>query len=141
MVAVTISGTRRMLGPVVVLALTVVGLIVMADATKFHGDTGRTGATQVVFGVETRSYHHNPDDAATSLWVPCIGSVGWEAISMPRRLESTDPLVARSYGGIAYLAEVRPSLGEHTTRRLRGCLEDGTVDKVRGTVFHVDVRR
>ena len=141
MVAVTIAGTRRILGPVVVLAMTAAGLIVMADATKFHGDFGRTGSTRVVFGIEVRNYHHTPDDAATALWVPCIGAVGWATTSMPRRHERTNPRTDTAYSGITYVAEVRPSLGEHSARRLRGCLEDGTVDKVRGTVLEVDLTR
>jgi len=142
---VTAAAVRRTLGPVLVLSMTVAGLVVMADATQFRGDSGRTGSTRVVFGIETRNYHHHADDAATALWVPCIGAVGWRSVGMPVRLDcdqhrekiDIDP----SYTGVTYVAEVRPSLGEHTRRRLWGCLEDGTVDKVRGTVFEARVMR
>ena len=61
---------------------------------------------------------------------PCEGDQHREKIDI-------DP----SYTGVTYVAEVRPSLGEHTRRRLWGCLEDGTVDKVRGTVFEARVMR
>lgn len=135
----SLNGARRVIVPVLVLAITVAGLVFMADATKFRPDPGRGGSTRVVFGVETRNFHHDPDDAATALWVPCIGGVGWSTVSSPRHLRDDSAYAARAYTGRSYVAEIRPSLGEHSRRRLWGCLEDGTVDKVRGTVFELTV--
>ncbi len=114
------------MGPILVLALTVVGVAIMADATRYTAESGRSGTTRVVFSVETRNYHHGPDDAAAALWTPCVGEVGWTAASTPRRRD-----------GGEYVAEVRPSLGEHASRRLRGCLEDTGVDKVRARVIEL----
>lgn len=118
------SAAGRVLGPILVLAVTVVGVAVMADATQYSGEPGRTGATRVVFSVETKAYHHGLDDAAVALWTPCVNAVGWTEVGAPRRIE-----------GNRYVAEVRPSLGEHASRRLRGCLSDTGVDKVRGDVI------
>lgn len=122
------STAGRVLGPVLVLALTVVVVALMADATRYTVERGRTGTTRVVFRIETRGYHHGPDDAAIALWMPCVGAVGWTAITPPRAL-----------GDDRYVAEVRPSLGEHASRRLRGCLEDTAVDRVRGDVIETHV--
>jgi hypothetical protein len=118
------SGPGRVLGPILVLAVTVVGVVYMADATQYRGDPGRTGATRVVFRVETKNYRHDLDEAATALWAPCAGAVGWTEVAEPLRA-----------GGNTYVAEIRPSLGEHSSRRLRGCLEDAAIDKVRGAVI------
>ncbi len=118
----------RIVGPILVLAVTVVGVAIMADATQYTGEPGRAGATRVVFSVETRNYHHDLDDAAVALWTPCVGAVSWRVAGPPHR-----------QGGGEYVAEVRPSLGEHASRRLRGCLEDTGVDKVRGDVIEVRI--
>ena len=122
------SAAGRALGPVLVLAITVVVIVLMADATQYTFERGRSGTTRVVFRVETRDYHHDLDDAAVSLWMPCVGAVGWTGITTPRAV-----------GDGEYVAEVRPSLGEHASRRLRGCLEDTAVDRVRGDVIATHV--
>ncbi len=118
------SATGRIVGPLLVLATTVVVIVLMADATQYTVERGRSGTTRVVFRVETRGYRHELDDAAIALWTPCVGAVGWTDVEHPRPL-----------GDGRYLAAVRPSLGEHAERRLRGCLEDAAVDRVRGDVI------
>ena len=122
------STAGRVLGPVLVLAITIVVIALMADATQYTFERGRTGTTRVVFRIETRGYHHDPGDAAVALWMPCVGAVGWTGITPPRAV-----------GDDEYVAEVRPSLGEHASRRLRGCLEDAAVDRVRGDVIETHV--
>lgn len=117
----------RTLGLVVVAVATVVGLVVLADATKFEGEIDESGVTEVQFAVDTRGYHHGLDNAATSLWNVCIGTVNWSEVSGPTAV-----------GDGTFHAAVRPSLGEDTRRRLRGCLEDATVDKVRGHTISMD---
>ena len=122
------STAGRVLGPVLVLAGTVVVIVLMADATQYDVERGRSGATRVVFRIETRDYHHDLEDAAVALWMPCVGAVGWTVSTPPRAL-----------GHARYVAEVRPSLSEHASRRLRGCIEDTAIDRVRGDVLETHV--
>lgn len=113
----------RLLGLVVVLVATVVGLVALSNATKFEGEQEHGGTTRVEFTVETRNYHHDLEDAASSLWYACVGVVSWE--------DATHP-VAVDAG--RYVASIRPALGEDSRRRFRGCLEDASVDRIRGDV-------
>lgn len=112
----------RWLGLLVVLVATVAGLIALSNATKFRGEQ-EAGTTRVEFSVDTRNYHHDLEDAAASLWYACVGSVSWE--------DATHP-VATSAG--TFVASIRPALGEDSRRRFRGCLEDASVDRIRGDV-------
>lgn len=118
----------RTLGLVVVAVATVVGLVALADATKFEGEVDEGGTTEIMFAVDTKGYHHGLDNAATSLWNVCIGTISWK--------EASGPTAATDDG--TFRATVHPSLGEDTSRRLRGCLEDATVDKVRGNVIGIE---
>ena len=38
----------------------------------------------------------------------------------------------------AYRVEISPAIGTNGRKRLVGCLEDGTLDRVRGHVEHVE---
>jgi hypothetical protein len=71
-----------------------------------------------------------PEDAAASLWFACVGAVNWEAATAP------EPV-----GDDVYRATVRPALGEDSPRRFRGCLEDASLDKVRGDVERMETVR
>ena len=113
----------RWLGLLVVLVATVGGLIALSNATKFRGEQEQGGTTRVEFSVETRNYHHDLEDAASSLWYACVGAVSWEDATHP---EATD--------AGTFVASIRPALGEDSRRRFRGCLEDASVDRIRGDV-------
>lgn len=114
---------RATLGLLFVAVITVAGVIALSDATKFEGGVGSSGSTEVVFSVDAQNYHHDLEDAAASLWYACVNSVGWETSTAPALLS-----------GHRYLATIGPALPEDSRRRFRGCLEDATVDKVRGNV-------
>lgn len=113
----------RLLGLLVVLAVTIVGLFALSDATKFQGQQEASGATRVEFRVDTRNYHHDDEDAAASLWYACVGAVSWETTTQP---EAT--------GAGTFVASVSPALGEDSRRRFRGCLEDASVERISGHV-------
>jgi hypothetical protein len=113
----------RVLALVVVAGATVIGLLLLSDATKYRGVRHEGGETRVVFSVDTKRYHHSPLDAARSLWSACVGSVGWE--------ETTGPTAGARE---TFTATIRPGLGEDSRRRLRGCLEDAAVDRISGHV-------
>lgn len=113
----------RVLGLVLVLVATVVGLLALSNATKFEGQQDTGGATRVEFEVRTRNYRHEITDAAASLWYACIGVVSWD--------EATHPVPV---GDGHYVASIHPALGQDSRRRFRGCLEDASVDRIRGDV-------
>jgi hypothetical protein len=115
---------RAAVGLLLVGVVTVVGVVALADATKYEGGLGRTERTTIDFTVDAKHYHHDLEDAAASLWYACLSSVGWEGASAPVQL-----------GGSTFRAEIRPGLPEDSRRRFRGCMEDGTVDKVQGDVL------
>jgi hypothetical protein len=116
----------RWLGLLVVLVATVAGLIALSNATKFRGQQEDSGTTRVEFSVETRNYHHDLEDAASSLWYACVGAVSWE--------DSTHP-VETSAG--TFVASIHPALGEDSRRRFRGCLEDASVERIQGDVVQM----
>jgi hypothetical protein len=121
---------RAVLGLLVVAAVTVVGVVLLRDATKYVGGHGRGGATQVDFSVEVKHYHHDLEDAAASLFYACVNTVGWEHATSPAAID-----------GSTFRATIRPRLPEDSSRRFRGCLEDATVDKVRGDVVRLQTVR
>ena len=116
----------RWIGLLVVLVATVGGLIALSNATKFQGRQEAGGSTRVEFTVETRNYHHDLEDAASSLWYACVGSVAWE--------DATHPVLV---SGSTFTADIRPALGEDSRRRFRGCLEDASVDRILGDVVRM----
>lgn len=116
---------KALLGLAVLAVLSIGGVLALSDATKFEGRTERDGMTQVVFEVDTRNYHHDVADAAASLWYTCVAVVNWEESSPPARIAGDDD---------TFEATVHPALGEDSSRRFRGCLEDATIDKVSADV-------
>ena len=119
---------RAAFGLVVVAAVTVLGVVALSDATKYQGGLGAGGTTTIDFSVQVKHYHHDLEDAAASLWYACVGTVGWEGATAPA-LVPGEPRT--------YRATITPGLPEDSRRRFRGCLEDGTVDKVRGTLVRM----
>ncbi|CAO5161335.1 conserved hypothetical protein [Frankia sp. AiPs1] len=99
------------------------GVQVLQEATEYHGGAGSQARTTVVFSVKDRGFKHGPDFAAEALWRGCVATIGWDG--------EDDPV---AQGDQTYHATLRPSLPSDTRRRLRGCLEDLTMNHVRGRV-------
>jgi hypothetical protein len=105
----------------------VLGVGELADLTQNRPDPVVEGSvTTVVFDVGTRRYRGTDDEAAAALWAVCAASVSGTA---------TGP-TATADG--AYRVEISPAIGTNGRKRLVGCLEDGTLDRVRGHVEHVE---
>lgn len=121
--------TRRLLLVAVVTLVGVVGLQELADATRNEHDHHVTGSTSEVV-VDVRTRRADPDLGAQGLWASCHLTVGFAEVVEP---------IARVHGGPAdrYSVTVTPALGEHDIRRLQGCLQDGTVDRVWGDVVSI----
>jgi hypothetical protein len=102
---------------------------VLGDLTQTRPDHPNPGArSEVVFDVRTRDPNSPVLPAAQGLWSACQGTI--------RR--DTGPADVVVVDGRARVV-VAPALGTHARQRLRGCLEDATLDRVRGDVVAVNL--
>lgn len=101
----------------------------LADLTQNRPDRALPGTSStVVLDIKTRSADASSVETATRLWAACAGTV-------PNYIEA--PKIAALGSGRALIV-TQPSLGEHTTRRLSGCLSDTTLDEVSARVVSVE---
>ena len=107
-----------------------VAIFAVAELTQSRSDhVPRDSVTSVRFDVATRRSIQREEDAASALWQVCAhATVSWKHPTPPVRV------------GDVYEAEIRPAVGEHGRRRLVGCLEDTTIDRVLGHVLWVRSR-
>jgi hypothetical protein len=118
----------------VVVAVLVVTSVAVVDEL---GDLFQTRAdhvdpdsrSEVVLDVDERRYKHSLDEGAEALVVACAGSVANRVLDDPGVVE---------IGPGRYRFLVQPSLGRHNRVKLVGCLEDGTIDHLRGDVVSVE---
>lgn len=109
------------LGLAVVVA---VGVDALGDLTQDRPDRVVPGShSEIVLEVTTRS-GEAPAAAARRLWAACERTVS-------NRLAEAG-LVERDDG--RFLAVTEPAVGPRSWRRLKGCLEDLTLDRVKATV-------
>lgn len=117
--------------PVVILAVgaaAAAGVDALADLTQTRPDVHRAGTrSEVVMTVRTRQPFRTPHESAQALWGACQGTVGHELL---------DPGVVPTAGG-QFRFVVRPALGTHARDRLTGCIEDTTLDRVKGHVVSI----
>ena len=107
----------------------VVGLDVLGDATQTRPDHPNPGAaTEVVFDVSVRG-SRDVRQAAQSLWGACL-------TTMQRATSPADVTVDDGQATVV----VRPALGTHARTRLRGCLEDATLDRILARVVSMEVQ-
>jgi hypothetical protein len=79
----------------------------------------------ITFDVDTYDAQQAIGESARALWYACNQTVG-------------NRLVALRIGdGGSAVATVSPSLGTHERKRLTGCLQDATMDRVRGDVLGI----
>jgi len=107
-------------------AVLVVAVLGLADATQNRADGLKSGTrSEVVLEVETRDVY-DPEVAAQGLWGTCQQTIDH------KRLRSFESL-----GDGQFSIVVEPAIGEHDERRLVGCLEDFTIDRVVGNVIEI----
>ena len=105
------------------------GVDVLGDLTQTRPDARRPGwRSEVVFEVRSRDPERRPVGLAGRLWSSCQHTA-------ERTLDA--PGVVDLGGDMAKVV-VRPALGTHARQRLKGCLEDLTLDRVMARV--VDIR-
>ncbi|MCL2535206.1 MAG: hypothetical protein FWE39_13675 [Nocardiaceae bacterium] len=119
---------RGLVVPVIVTAIAALafwGVSELREAAQYGGGTSDAAQLSVVFRVETtQSFLHEDEHAAMSLWNSCLGDLPGDADTVPTR-----------HADGTFSAVVRPGYQEDTRRRLRGCLEDLTIDTVRASVL------
>ena len=101
------------------------GIDTLADLTQDRPDRVLPGSkSEVVLEVHSRDRGGSALLSAQGLWGACQGTV---------RHRLVEPgLVELSEG--RFRLQTEPALGEHSWRRLQGCLEDTTLDRVKAHV-------
>jgi hypothetical protein len=109
---------------VAVLAAAVVDAL--RDRTENREDIPVAGTRSVVtFDVDTYDAVQPIGEAARALWYACNETVA-------NRLTALQ--IGDGGNGVATLS---PAMGRHERQRLTGCLEDATIDRVRGEVVSI----
>ena len=98
----------------------------IADRTQNRPDAPVPGSQSVVsFDVDGYDAQQPLDKGARALWFTCHQTVANQLVSLS---------VGPDGDGTA---TVTPALGPHERKRLTGCLEDATIDRLRGEVIGV----
>ena len=113
----------------VVVGLTVTGFVVigeLGDLTQSRPDSVRDGgATELVLSVDEERFGPGQAGAAAALWAVCSAQTRSRAIGDGE---------LRPLGEGRYRVVLTPAVGHHEQKKLVGCLEDLTVDRVVGDV-------
>ena len=117
---------RRVLVGVAIAVGGVAAVDVLADYTQTRPDKKLDTSMEIVFDVSTRNARRPALQAAPGLWGACQGTIY-------RGTGAGDVTVDGQRARVV----VHPALGDHGQRRLRGCLEDVTVDRVKARVVHM----
>lgn len=111
----------------VAMLLASVAVDALGDLTQSRPDHRVPGSfTTLRYSVETRGYRRGETAAAEALWAVCMANARGEVTGGPRR------------AGDAYEVEITPALGKNSRKRLVGCLEDATLDRVLADVIAVE---
>jgi hypothetical protein len=126
-------GLRRAVWRVaLVLFLLVVGAVTveeLGDLTQTRSDpVDPRSRSEIVLEVDTNGYHQPTEDAARNLWAACSGTTTRQLVADPGFVPVSDDEVRFS---------VAPGLGRYAERRLVGCLQDATLDRIKGSVESV----
>ena len=117
---------KRALLVVLAVAGVVMGIDVLADLTQDRPDRVPPGSrSEVVLEVDSRDRTGSELLSAQGLWGACQGTV-YQKLAEPGVTQVAE-------GQFRLLTE--PALGEHAWRRLQGCLEDATLDRVKARVL------
>ena len=120
---------KRIVTIVVIVAVGAAGVIALLELTKNRPDPIEKGSTsEVVLSVATKPPLTERQGAA-SLWAVCLLRAHQHHLVGQRETRRGDRV---------YL--IKPALGEHSRRRVVGCLEDATLERVLGDVSEVRTR-
>ena len=112
---------RRLLGILALVAGLAAGVFELAEHTQNRPDAVGSGTTRVEWSVSTKGV--DVALAAVGLWAVCRNTISG--------LGDHAPIPTGSEAG-RFAVAVTPRLGHHAKRRLQGCLEDATIDRISG---------
>jgi hypothetical protein len=117
---------RRAAAVVVLVVLGTVAVAALSELTQSRPDTpNRAADSELVIAVDENRFRGGADGAAAALWAVCVGQTN-------SRPPEGGALVEIDEG--RYRAVLRPAVGDGERRKLVGCLEDFTIERVRGNV-------
>lgn len=120
---------RRLIVTVLLLVAGVLAVEALGDLTQTRGDaTPRDSRSEVVVQVSERGYKRELDEGGPNLIAACAGSMHGRIIDEPGLEKVAD-------GRFKFV--VQPALGPENRRKLSGCLEDLTIDHLKGRVVSV----
>ncbi len=112
---------------------TVSAIDFVADRTQSRPDTRVSGAiTEIELELRGELASRNPQRAFEHLWSVCTGPDVFRLRSLP------DPDVAHRAAGYVHV-RLQTDVGANGMERLRGCLNDATIDKVQARVVRSTV--
>ena len=112
----------------VLLVAAVVGLDVLSDATQTRPDAADlAGATTIELAINAKPDAGSLDFVVDGLWGACQHTV-------KRRVQGD----WEQTGPARFRGTVYPALGEHGRQRLKGCLHDVTIDRVKASVVAME---
>jgi len=124
---------KRVIAYLALAVATVVGIGVLMNATQNRPDDPPPGSSSMLaFTVSTRDFPGGEQTAARTLMAVCAATVSDAIITVPAQAGEADDAADR-----AWRVTIKPALGEHGRKRLEGCLEDVTLDRVIGHVTDV----
>ncbi|MDQ3915307.1 MAG: hypothetical protein M3323_08270 [Actinomycetota bacterium] len=125
----TKTRVKHALITIAVAAALSLGIDALGDLTQNRPDRALPGTSStLVVEIKTRAADSSSVDTASRLWSACAGTV-------PGYVDT--PKIAALGSGKALIV-TQPALGEHTQRRLTGCLNDTTLDEVQARVQTVE---
>jgi hypothetical protein len=117
---------RRFAAFLVLVVLALLAVDVLGDLTQSRPDVpNRTADTELVVAVDEDRFGGGVDEAAAALWAVCAGQTSSRPI---------DGAALREIADGRYHIVLRPAVGDSERRKLVGCLEDFTIERVRGSV-------
>jgi hypothetical protein len=116
----------RIAGQLALAVVLLASVFALAGATQNRPDEIHAGTSSIV-SLDVYTNGVDQESAVESLWQTCAGTT-------PSQLAEDSLRVSE---GTAVSLELSPALGPYGERRLRGCLEDATLDKVQAAVLRV----
>ncbi|HZA77259.1 MAG TPA: hypothetical protein VE623_12835 [Acidimicrobiales bacterium] len=121
---------KRLLLVVVLVVAGAASVDQLGDLTQSRPDRVVPGSrSELVVEVRSKDYRLGVDQGARNLVAACAGTSGHNVVDQ----QSLDVS-----GGGTVRFSVEPALGTHNRRKLVGCLEDATIDRLVGDVVSVE---
>lgn len=115
---------------VVLLATLVLSIDALGDLTQNRPDAKAVGGSgQITLQVDRNGFFRPQIEAAQNLWAVCSGTLG--------RAHAATAFEQQSRGRV--LLVIEPAPGQYAQRRLRGCLDDATLDNIQARVLDMTI--